>query len=68
MKRCEYEMKSIFNHDMKRYKAEEGSMLVKACVIFLIIFIALAYAGEADYQECMKGNQSIALCGGGNTK
>ena len=68
--RTEDEMKQIFNQDMKHYKAEEGSMLTKSAtwLIFVLILVAIAYASESDYQECLKGNQSVALCGGGNHK
>ena len=70
MTRCEDEMKSIYNHDMKDFKAEEGSMLVKSAtwLVFVLILVAVAYVSESDYQECLKGNQSVALCGGGDTK
>lgn len=70
MKRCEDEMKSIFNHDMKSYKAQDESLVIQATtwLLVLLIFLAVAYASESDYQECLKGNQSVALCGGGNTK
>jgi hypothetical protein len=63
-------MKRIFNQDMKHYKAEEGPMLIKSAtwLVFVLIFVAVAYISEADYQECLAGNQSIVLCGGGNTK
>lgn len=56
--------------DYKNYKAEEGAMLAKTFTILIVtvIFAAIAYASESDYQECLKGNQSVALCGGGNTK
>jgi len=70
MKRCEDGMKSIFSHDMKHYKAEEGSMLIKSAtwLVFVLILVAIAYASESDYHECLASNQSVALCGGGNHK
>jgi len=56
--------------DYKNYKAEDGAMLAKSMTILIVtvIFSAIAYASESDYQECLKGNQSVVLCGGGNTK
>lgn len=57
-------------YDYKNHKAEDGSMLAKSVTILIVtvIFTAIAYASESDYQECLKGNQSIVMCGGGNTK
>lgn len=68
--RVEDEMKRIFNQDMKHYEAQDESMLVKSItwLVFILIITAIAYVSESDYQECLKGNQSVALCGGGNTK
>lgn len=60
----------IYNHDMKHYKAQDGAMLTKS-VITLICFVILGawgYFGNQEYLECLSGNQSIVLCGGGNTK
>lgn len=56
--------------DYKNYQAQEDAILGKTMMILIvtIIFAAIAYASESDYQECLKGNQSIVLCGGGNTK
>lgn len=56
--------------DYKNYQAHDGAVFGKTIMILIvtIIFAAIAYASESDYQECFKGNKSIALCGGGNTK
>jgi len=63
-------MAKIFNQDMKHYKAQDGAYLIKAItfLVIAIIFAAIAYTSEQDYQECLKGGQSIVLCGGGNSK
>ena len=63
-------MKEIFYHDMKHYKAQDGEMLTKTIIwlIVAIIFAAIAYTSEQQYQECLAGNQSVVLCGGGNAK
>lgn len=63
-------MKTIYNHDMKHYKATECAMLIKTITILIvsIIFATVAYMSEQDYQECLAGNKSVVLCGGGNTK
>ena len=63
-------MKGIFNQDMKHYKAQDGAYLTKAITwpVIAIIFAAIAYTSEQQYQECFAGSQSIVLCGGGNTK
>jgi hypothetical protein len=37
-------------------------------LIVAAIFAAIAYMSERDYQECLSGNNSVVLCGGGNTK
>ena len=60
----------IFNRDMKHYKAQDGAYLTKAVSILVITIIiaAIAYTSEQDYQECLAGNQSVVLCGGGNNK
>jgi hypothetical protein len=72
MRRSEDEFKGIYNRDMKNYRAQEDeAMFIKGSVwlvIALIIIAAIAYVSESDYQECLAGNQSVALCGGGNTK
>ena len=61
---------NIDNHDMKNYKAQDGAMLTKTISILMITLIiaAIAYTSEQEYQECLAGNQSVVLCGGGNTK
>lgn len=63
-------MKQIFNQDMKHYKAQDGAMLTKTVLwlVIAIIFAAIAYTSEQQYQECFAGSQSVVLCGGGNTK
>lgn len=63
-------MAEIFNQDMKHYKAQDGAYLTKSISILVITIIiaAIAYTSEQDYQECLAGNQSIVLCGGGDTK
>jgi hypothetical protein len=56
--------------DYKNYQAHDDAVLGKTIVILIVaaILAAIAYASESDYQECLKGNQSIVLCGGGNSK
>ncbi|MBY0498851.1 MAG: hypothetical protein K2P74_04430 [Nitrosomonas sp.] len=56
--------------DYKDYEAQDGAMLVKAMTWLLvgIIFAAIAYTSTADYNECMAGNKSVAMCGGGVNK
>ena len=68
--RAEDEMRRIYQHDMKHYKAQDKSMLVKSIswLVCILVIAAIAYVSEADYQECLAGNQSVVLCGGGNTK
>ncbi len=60
----------IFNQDMKNYKAQDGAMLTKAILwlVIAIIFAAIAYTSNQQYEECFAGSQSAVLCGGGNTK
>lgn len=58
----------IYSHDMKHYKEQDGAMLTKTTVILIALICVIAYLSEKDYQECLKGNQSVTLCGGGNTK
>lgn len=60
-------MKRIYQHDMKHYEAQDESMLVKSIswLVCILVIAAIAYVSESDYQECLKGNQSVALCGGG---
>ena len=61
---------NIYNHDMKNYKAQDGAMLTKTISILMITLIiaAIGYMSEQEYQECLAGNQSVVLCGGGNNK
>ena len=61
-------MKEIFNKDMRHYKAQDGAMLTKSALwlVIAIIFAAIAYTSEQQYQECLAGSQSVVLCGGGN--
>ena len=62
---------NIYNHDMKNYKAQDGeeaTYLTKTTVILIALILVNAYMSERDYQECLAGNQSVVLCGGGNTK
>lgn len=56
--------------DYKNYQAHDGAVFGETITILTvtIILAGIAYASESDYQECLKGNQSIVLCGGGNTK
>lgn len=61
-------MKQIYNHDMKHYEAHDGAALTKTTVILIALICVVAYMSEKDYQECLKGNQSVVLCGGGNHK
>ena len=41
---------------------------MKPILIITAIVALIGWASERDYQECLKNNQSIALCGGGNTR
>lgn len=61
-------MKEIFNQDMKHYKAQDGAYLTKAItfLVIAIIFAAIAYISNQQYEECLAGSQSVVLCGGGN--
>lgn len=63
-------MKQIFNQDMKHYKAQDGAYLTKTILwlVIAIIFAAIAYTSNQQYEECFAGSQSVVLCGGGNTK
>ena len=61
-------MKEIFNQDMKHYKAQDGAYLTKIILwlAIAIIFAAIAYTSNQQYEECLAGSQSVVLCGGGN--
>lgn len=63
-------MKQIFNHDMKHYKAQDGAYLTKTItfLVISIIFAAIAYISNQQYEECLVESKSVVLCGGGNTK
>jgi len=63
-------MNQIFNQDMKNYKAQDGAYLTKTILwlVIAIIFAVIAYTSNQQYEECLAGSQSVALCGGGNTK
>ena len=63
-------MEEIFNQDMKHYKAQDGAYLTKTILLLVIsiIFAAIAYTSNQQYEECLAGSQSVVLCGGGNTK
>ena len=56
--------------DYKNYEAVDGAHFAKTLTWFVVaaIFAAVAYASESDYRECLNNNQSVTLCGGGNTK
>lgn len=56
--------------DYKDYEAQDGAMLVKSITWLLIgiFFAAIAYTSTKDYNECMAGNKSVAMCGGGVNK
>lgn len=41
---------------------------MKTILIITILLAAIGWVSERYYQECLKNNQSIALCGGGNTR
>lgn len=47
-------------------KAVFGKQLT--ALLILIIFTAIAYTSTKDYNECMAGNKSVAMCGGGVNK
>ncbi len=68
-KRTSDEMNTFFMRDMKHYQVQDEKALKGKAITWLIvtcILAALAYVSESDYQECLKNNQSIVLCGGGN--
>lgn len=55
--------------DYKNYRApaEPAYILPLATwLVIAIIFAAIAYTSESDYQACMSEVKSVALCGGGN--
>lgn len=56
--------------DYKNYEARDGALFAKTLTWLVVaaIFAAVAYVSESDYRECLAGNQSVTLCGGGNTK
>ena len=60
----------IFNQDMRHYKAQDGAYLTKTIgwLVIAIIFAAIAYTSNQQYEECFAGSKSVVLCGGGNTK
>lgn len=66
-RRVSEEMKNFFMKDMKDYQVRDESK-TKVWLIIICILAALVYVSESDYQECLKGSQSIVLCGGGNSK
>lgn len=41
---------------------------MKTILILTVLIALIGFASERDYQECVKNNQSVALCGGGNTR
>lgn len=41
---------------------------MKPILIITAIIALIGWASERDYRECLKNNQSVALCGGGNTR
>lgn len=56
--------------DYKNYEAQDGAMTIKALTWLLvaIFFAAIAYTSTQQYEECMAGNKSVAMCGGGNVR
>lgn len=56
--------------DYKNYEAQDGALFAKTLTWLIVaaVFAAVAYASESDYRECLNNNQSVTLCGGGNTK
>lgn len=56
--------------DYKNYAAEDGALFAKTLTWLIVAAIValIGWASERDYQDCLKNNQSIALCGGGNTR
>lgn len=56
--------------DYKNYAApEQASITRQTCyLIIAIVFASIAYTSNQEYKECMAGNKSIVLCGGGNNK
>ncbi|WP_172592418.1 hypothetical protein [Nitrosomonas supralitoralis] len=53
--------------DYKHYKAQDGAMTAKTLTILLVavIFAAIAYTSNSDYEQCLEEKKSVALCGGG---
>lgn len=54
--------------DYKDYRAQDDkAMFGKSLTVLLvaIFFAAIAYTSTKDYNECMAGNKSVAMCGGG---
>lgn len=66
-RRVSEEMHTFFMKDLKNYTVRDESK-TKVWIIIICILAALAYVSESDYKECLKGIQSIVLCGGGNSK
>ncbi len=69
-RRVSEEMHTFFMKDLKDYQVQDEKALKGKMIIWLIvtcILAALAYVSESDYKECLKGSQSVVLCGGGNS-
>lgn len=67
----EREFKQIYRRDMKNYRSQEDEALFGKAIILLIIviiFAAIAYTSNQQYEECLVESKSVTLCGGGNTK
>lgn len=61
----------MFYKDYKSYVAQdEKAVFGKSLTVLLVVIFmtAIAYTSTKDYNECMAGNKSVSMCGGGNTK
>lgn len=57
--------------DYKDYRAQDDKAVFgkSLTVLLVVIFMtAIAYTSTQQYEECMAGNKSVAMCGGGNLK
>lgn len=57
--------------DYKDYRAQDDKAVFgkSLTVLLVVIFMtAIAYTSTQQYEECMAGNKSVAMCGGGVNK
>lgn len=59
-------MKDYKSYSVQDDKAGFGKQLTALLVV--IFMTAIAYTSTKDYNECMAGNKSVAMCGGGVNK